>query len=133
MKLEFLSKSLDYLAGEPSKTRVVLGNAEGATYPVFFEPTAIELGNAELEAMALEAIYQKNFPGRAEAEKFLAHEQALADVRVAAQEAREATVANREAVNQAIVEMTDLVASIYARLAEAGIITEEEEENDQST
>lgn len=70
MKLEFGNKSLEYLAGEPYKTRVILTNSEGAIYPVYFEADAIELSNAELFELALETIYQDNFPNKAEDEKF---------------------------------------------------------------
>lgn len=125
-KLRFLSKSLDYSGGEATRTRVVLGNDEGAIYPVFFEPAAIEKDGGELEVMALEVIYQINYPNRAEKEKFAEQERLIAEIKAATSEAKEATVANRDAVNQAIVEMTALVASIYAKLAEAGIIVEEE-------
>ena len=65
-----MSKSLDYLNGEPYKTRVVLGNNEGAIYPIFFETGHINKSADELIALALEQIYQENYPNRAENEKF---------------------------------------------------------------
>lgn len=37
MKLEFTSKSLDYLNNDPYRTKVVLGNSEGAFYPIYFD------------------------------------------------------------------------------------------------
>ena len=70
MKLQFMSKSLDYLNGEPYKTRVVLGNNEGAIYPIFFKTGHIDKSAEELIALALEQIYQENYPNRAENEKF---------------------------------------------------------------
>ena len=70
MKLEFLSKSVDYRGGEPYKTRVVLGNSEGATYPVFFDPDFIKKESGELFKLALDQIYFVNFPDKAERDKF---------------------------------------------------------------
>ena len=70
MKLEFISKSLDYLNNDPYRTKVVLGNSEGAFYPIYFEKDAISKSDAELFGLAREKIYQNNFPGRAENEKF---------------------------------------------------------------
>ena len=70
MKLEFISKSLDYLNNDPYRTKVVLGNSEGAFYPVYFDKDAIGKSDAELLDLATEKIYQDNFPGRAENEKF---------------------------------------------------------------
>ena len=70
MKLEFISKSLDYLNNDPYRTKVVLGNSEGAFYPVYFDKDAISKSDAELLELATEKIYQDNFPNRAEDEKF---------------------------------------------------------------
>ncbi len=70
MKLEFISKSLDYLNNDPYRTKVVLGNSEGAFYPVYFDKDAIGKSDAELLGLSLEKIYQDNFPNRAENEKF---------------------------------------------------------------
>ena len=70
MKLEFISKSLDYLNNDPYRTKVVLGNTEGAFYPVYFDKDAISKSDAELLGLSLEKIYQVNFPNRAENEKF---------------------------------------------------------------
>ena len=70
MKLEFISKSLDYLNNAPYRTKVVLGNSEGAFYPIYFDKDAISKSDAELFGLASEKIYQDNFPGRAETEKF---------------------------------------------------------------
>ena len=70
MKLEFISKSLTYLNSEPLKTLVVLGNSNGAYVPVLFEKEDIEKSDAELFLMALDTLYEENFPDRAEKEKF---------------------------------------------------------------
>lgn len=70
LKLEFGEVSLDYIGGSPHRTRVVLKNDDGAYYPIFFEPDAIEKTDAELYQMALDVVYQKNSYQRAESEKF---------------------------------------------------------------
>lgn len=70
LKLEFGEVSLDYIGGSPYRTRVVLKNDDGAYYPIFFEPDAIEKTDAELYQMALDVVYQKNSYQRAESEKF---------------------------------------------------------------
>ena len=70
MKLEFISKSLDYLNNDPYRTKVVLGNSEGAFYPIYFDKDAISKSDVELFELATEKIYQDNFPNRAEDEKF---------------------------------------------------------------
>ncbi len=80
MKLEFISKSLDYLNNDPYRTKVVLGNSEGAFYPVYFDRDAISKSDAELLELATEKIYQDNFPNRAEDEKFNAIGERLAKI-----------------------------------------------------
>ncbi len=62
--------SLDYLNGQPYRARVVLTNADGAYYPIFFEPEAISKPLPELLKMALDVVYNKNFSQRAEDERF---------------------------------------------------------------
>lgn len=69
MKLEFLSKSVDYKGGEPYKTRVVLGNSEGAIYPVFFAPDAITEEAGVLYKRAMDAVLMENFPDKGQSEK----------------------------------------------------------------
>lgn len=70
MRLKFGNKSLEYTQGEHPKTRVLLINDEGAMYPIYFDKAAIDKSDAELFELALEKIYQDNFPNRAEDEKF---------------------------------------------------------------
>lgn len=118
MKLEFLSKSLDYLQGEPYQTRVVLGNAEGASYPVFFDAEHISKSNAELFELALEAIYQKNFPHRAEKEKFEELDKAI-------HQAQTTTAANEEMLKVISGTLTEF---IYL-LDEAGLLEANETTN----
>lgn len=71
MKLKFGSKSQEFNQdGSVKGTKVVLINDEGAVYPVLLEADKISLSNTELEELALEIIYQENFPQRAENERF---------------------------------------------------------------
>ena len=69
MKLEFLSKSVDYKGGEPYKTRVVLGNSEGAIYPVFFASDAITEEAGVLYKRAMDTVLMENFPDEGQSEK----------------------------------------------------------------
>lgn len=71
MKLKFGSKSQEFEQdGTVKGTKVVLTNDEGAVYPILLPADKIELSNTELEELALEIIYQENFPQRAENERF---------------------------------------------------------------
>lgn len=71
MKLSFNSKSQEIgLDGSIVGTRVILANNDGGFLPVMLPADKIELSNAELEQLALEVVYQENFPQRAENEKF---------------------------------------------------------------
>lgn len=96
MKLEFLSKSLDYKGGEPYKTRVVLGNSEGAIHPVFFDPDFIKKESGELLVLALEQIYQDNFPKKAENDKFNQVDEQLQKNKEAVNKAEQAATENKE-------------------------------------
>ena len=71
MKLKFGSKSQEFNQdGSVKGTKVVLTNDEGAVYPILLPADKISLSNAELEQLALEVVYQENFPRRAENERF---------------------------------------------------------------
>ena len=71
MKLKFGSKSQEFEAdGAVKGTKVTLVNDDGATCPVMLPADKINLSNTELEKLALEVIYQENFPQRAENERF---------------------------------------------------------------
>lgn len=71
MKLKFGSKSQEFAVdGTVTGTKVTLTNDEGAFLPVMLPADKISLSNSELEKLALEDIYQENFPQRAENEKF---------------------------------------------------------------
>lgn len=96
MKLEFLSKSVDYQGGEPYKTRVVLGNSEGAIYPVFFDPDFVRKDGGELFKLAWEKIYQDNFPQKAENDKFNQVDEQLQKNKEVANKAEQAATENKE-------------------------------------
>ena len=71
MKLEYGTKSLEYDgSGAVSATKVTLVNSTGANVPVFLPADKISLSNTELFDLALDVIYQENFPQRAENERF---------------------------------------------------------------
>jgi len=71
MKLKFSSKSQEFETdGTVKGTKVTLTNDDGGFLPVMLPADKIELSNAELEKLALEVVYQENFPRRAENEKF---------------------------------------------------------------
>lgn len=71
MKLEYGSKSLEYDgSGAVSATKVTLVNSDGANVPILLPADKISLSNTELFELALEVLYQDNFPHRAENEKF---------------------------------------------------------------
>ena len=71
MKLEYGTKSLEYDgSGTASTTKVTLVNSDGAIVPILLPADKINLSNTELFELALEALYQENFPNRAENEKF---------------------------------------------------------------
>lgn len=71
MKLKFGSKSQEFNQdGSVKGTKVVLTNDEGAVYPILLPADKIELSNTELEKLALDVVYQENFPQRAENERF---------------------------------------------------------------
>lgn len=127
MKFEYGSKSQEYDAsGSASTTKVTLINADGAIVPIFLPPDKIALSNTELFELALEVIYQENFPQRAENEKFNEigekiakydeliekSQKAIKELEQATEEAKQATQHNQETVNSAVSELTKLVMSL---------------------
>ena len=104
MKLEFLSKSVDYVGGEPYKTRVVLGNSEGAIYPVFFDPYFISKESGELFKLALDKIFFVNFPDKAETDKFNQIDEQL-------EKNKKAGEANKQKVED-VATLTDVLISL---------------------
>lgn len=127
MKFEYGSKSQEYDAsGTASATKVMLVNSDGASVPIFLPPDKIDLSNTELLELALEVIYQENFPQRAENEKFNEigekiakydeliekSQKAIKELEQATEEAKQATQHNQETVNSAVSELTELVMSL---------------------
>lgn len=63
MKLEYGSKSQEYDAsGTASATKITLVNSDGANVPILLPADKISLPNTELFGLALEVLYQENFP-----------------------------------------------------------------------
>ena len=97
MKLEYGTKSLEYDgSGTATATKVTLVNADGAIVPILLSADKIGLSNTELFEMALEALYQENFPQRAEKEKFNQVEAQLKQNKEMATKVEQATVENKE-------------------------------------
>ena len=97
MKLEYGSKSLEYDgSGAVSATKVTLINANGANVPVFLPADKISLSNTELLDLALESLYEENFPNRAENEKFSKVAQELQKNKEAAAQAEQAATETKE-------------------------------------
>ena len=97
MKLEYGTKSLEYDgSGKESATKVTLVNADGAIVPILLPADKISLSNTELFELALEALYQENFPNRAEKEKFNQVEAQLQQNKEMAAKVEQATTENKE-------------------------------------
>lgn len=97
MKLEYGSKSQEYDAsGTASTTKVTLVNGDGANVPIFLPPDKINLSNTELLELALEVLYQENFPNRAENDKFNQVDEQLQKNKETAMAAEQAAATNKE-------------------------------------
>ena len=97
MKLEYGTKSLEYDgSGTASATKVTLVNADGAIVPILLPADKISLSNTELFELALEALYQENFPNRAENEKFSKVNEQLQKNKEATDKAEQAATENKE-------------------------------------
>ena len=108
MKLKFSSKSQEFAVdGTVTGTKVTLINDDGAFYPVMLPADKIGLSNAELEKLALEVVYQENFPQRAENEKFNEITKELANY--------------KEYSEVAQVTLLDVVTRLYDK----GVLTDE--------
>lgn len=92
MKLKFGSKSQEFEQdGTVKGTKVSLVNDDGATYPVMLPADKINLSNTELEKLALEVIYQENFPQRAENEKFAEYDEMIEKMQKAIEDSEKMT------------------------------------------
>ena len=118
MKLEFISKSLNYLNNDHYRTKVVLGNSEGAFYPIYFDKDAISKSDAELFDLSLEKIYLDNFPNRAENEK----------INVIGEKIEEATQTLGKMDEQARLSVSSRSAflKVVMTLYEKGLLTDED-------
>ena len=97
MKLEYGSKSLEYDgSGAVSATKVTLVNANGANVPILLPADKISLSNTEIFELALESLYEENFPNRAENEKFSKVAQELQKNKEAAAQAEQAVTETKE-------------------------------------
>lgn len=97
MKLEYGTKSLEYDgSGVASATKVTLVNSSGAIVPILLPADKISLSNTELFDLALESLYQENFPQRAENEKFSKVAQELQKNKEAAAQAEQAVTETKE-------------------------------------
>lgn len=129
MKLEYGSKSLEYDgSGAVSSTKVTLVNSDGAIVPILLPADKISLSNTELFEMALESLYQENFPQRAENERFSKVNQELQKNKEAANKAEQAATETKENLDtvSAITEVLIALAvsqsggmptSAYAKVA----------------
>ncbi|CYU26798.1 DUF1366 domain-containing protein [Streptococcus suis] len=140
MRLKFGNKSLEYTQGEHPKTRVLLINDEGAMYPIYFDKEAIDKSDAELFELALEKIYQDNFPNRAEDEKFNEIGKRLAKIDDITEEATTNLEKVKEQVTMSVssrAAFLQIVMTLYGK----GLLTDEDllqtglfdDENDEET
>lgn len=112
MKLEYGTKSLEYDgSGKESATKITLVNADGAIVPILLPADKISLSNTELFELALEAIYQENFPQRAEKEKFNQVEAQLQQNKEMAAKVEQATTENKENLD-AVSAITEVLIAL---------------------
>lgn len=112
MKLEYGTKSQEFDAsGKESATKVTLVNADGAIVPILLPADKISLSNTELFELALEALYQENFPLRAEKEKFNQVEAQLKQNKEMATKVEQATVENKENLDM-VSAITEVLSAV---------------------
>ena len=112
MKLEYGTKSLEYDgSGTASATKVTLVNADGAIVPILLQADKISLSNTELLELALEVVYQENFPKRAENERFNKVDEQLQKNNEMAGKAEQAASENKQYLN-AISEITEVLIAL---------------------
>lgn len=115
MKLKFSSKSQEFETdGTVKGTKVTLTNDDGATYPVMLPADKIELSNAELEKLALEVVYQENFPRRAENEKFNEIGEKIAKYDEMIEKMQKAIDDSEKMTKLATATLNDLINQMYA-------------------
>lgn len=103
MKLKFGSKSQEFETdGTVKGTKVTLTNDEGAIYPVMLSADKISLSNSELEKLALDVIYNENFPQRAENEKFNEYNESINKMQAAIDKSEKLTQLTTATLNELI-------------------------------
>lgn len=129
MKLEYGSKSQEYDAsGTASATKVTLVNTDGANVPIFLPTDKIGLSNTKLLELALEVLYQENFPNRAENDKFNQVDEQLQKNKETATAAEQAAATNKEyldtvsAITEVLIALAvtqngGMQAQTYAKVA----------------
>lgn len=138
MKLEFGSKSLTYdSGGHASATKVILTNTEGAVVPVNLPAESIDLSNTELLELALEAIYEENFPQRAENEKFNTLGEKIAKfddmmekMQEAIKQSQQANEENHKLVKTVSLTINEVLAMVYSEEETEEAVDEEPTQED---
>lgn len=114
MDLKFTSKLQEFdIDGSVKGTRVVLSNDEGAIYPVSLEPDKIELSNSELEELALNIIYQKNFRDKYENEKFKEFNDKIANYEELISEMKQSMEQSDKLVQLTTATLNELINKMY--------------------
>lgn len=115
MDLTFSSKSQEFETdGTVKGTKVTLTNDDGAFYPVMLPADKIGLSNSELEKLALEVIYQKNFPQRAENERFNEIGEKIAKYDEMIEKMQKAIDDSEKMTKLATATLNDLINQMYA-------------------
>lgn len=115
MKLKFGSKSQEFEQdGTVKGTKVTLTNDDGGFLPVMLPADKIELSNAELEKLALEVVYQENFPQRAENEKFNEIGEKIAKYDEMIEKMQKAIDDSEKMTKLATATLNDLINQMYA-------------------
>lgn len=119
MKLEYGTKSLEYDgSGKESATKVTLVNADGAIVPILLSADKISLSNTELFEIALESLYEENFPNRAENEKFSKVDEQLQENKKMAAKIEQATTENKENLDTVSAITEVLIALVVSQNGE---------------
>lgn len=130
MKFEYGSKSQEYDAsGSASATKVTLVNSDGASVPIFLSPDVVDRSNSELLELALEVIYQENFPMRAENEKFNTLGEKIAEYDKLIEKAtltidKMETQMTKQQEQSSMAQVT--LMSVIFKLYEKGLLTDED-------
>ena len=126
MDLKFTSKLQEFdIDGSVKGTRVVLSNDDGAIYPVTLEPDKIELSNTELEKLALNIIYQKNFRDKYENDKFKEFNEKIANYEETIREMKQSMAESDKMLQLATATLNELIGHMYPDEGSTGGTTDE--------